>query len=233
MPEQTPKKKPGLFILIMVVTAVAFPTLILYLAGDWHWLKGWLFALWLDAMILASIIHQYLKDPGLITERLKPPGSGNQQTSDTVLQSLLYLMGVSLLIIMPLDERFGLSPAFPVWLNVIGGTLLLPSIYFLVKSSIDNTYLSTGVRIQKERKHRVVTVGTYGFVRHPFYLGFVLMFLGGSLLCGSLVGLIIAAIVTIILVVRIIGEEKFLVVELDGYREYQKKVRYRLIRYIW
>jgi protein-S-isoprenylcysteine O-methyltransferase Ste14 len=59
------------------------------------------------------------------------------------------------------------------------------------------------------------------------------MFLGGSLLCGSLVGLIIAAIVTIILVVRIIGEEKFLVVELDGYREYQKKVRYRLIRYIW
>jgi protein-S-isoprenylcysteine O-methyltransferase Ste14 len=233
MPKQPTKKSLGFFIFSAVLTAVLFPTLMLSLAADWNWLEGWLFALWIDTMILSSIIRQYVKDPDLLNERLKPPGSGNQLKPDTIIQSLLYLLGIGWLVILPLDERLSWSPSFPIWLKVIGGILLLPSLYFLVKSSIDNTYLSTGVRIQAERKHRVVDTGTYSFVRHPFYLGFTLMFLGGSLLLGSLVGLIIAVVVTGILVIRIIEEEKFLVNELEGYREYKKKVRYRLIPFIW
>ena len=89
------------------------------------------------------------------------------------------------------------------------------------------------VRVQTERKQRVVTTGVYGFVRHPLYLGCLLMLLGAALLLGSICGLVIGVLAVCLLVVRIVGEERMLVNELDGYRDYRKKVTYRLIPFVW
>jgi protein-S-isoprenylcysteine O-methyltransferase Ste14 len=89
------------------------------------------------------------------------------------------------------------------------------------------------VRIQDERKQYVISTGVYGFVRHPLYLGCLLMLVGAPLLVGSLYGIIIALIGLIGLVGRITGEEKMLVDELDGYEEYRKKVKFRLIPLVW
>lgn len=135
---------------------------------------------------------------------------------------------------MPLDaKRYGWTAYFPVCLKVLGGVALLPALYFLYRSTVENTFASTLVRMQKERKQHVISTGVYGFVRHPMYLGGLLMWLGAPLLLGSIYGLMISLILTPLVAFRIIGEEKMLVNELEGYEEYKKKVRYRLIPFVW
>jgi protein-S-isoprenylcysteine O-methyltransferase Ste14 len=89
------------------------------------------------------------------------------------------------------------------------------------------------VRIQSERKQQVITSGTYAFVRHPLYLGCFLMMLGAPLMLGSVYGLLISLVGTVGICYRIVGEERMLSQELEGYGEYQKRVKYRLIPFIW
>ena len=88
--------------------------------------------------------------------------------------------------------------------------MLIPSLYLIFRAIAENTFASTMVRIQKERKQRVISTGVYGFVRHPMYSGAVFMMFGGPLLIGSIWGLSIAVIALLVLIVRIVGEEKML-----------------------
>lgn len=127
----------------------------------------------------------------------------------------------------------GASPAFPTWLKVVGALLLLPALYLIQRATMENTYLSTLVRIQDDRGHTVISTGVYGFVRHPLYLGCFLMMVGGPLLVGSVAGLLITALGTGGLVARIRGEERMLRTELQGYADYERNVPYRLIPYLW
>jgi protein-S-isoprenylcysteine O-methyltransferase Ste14 len=234
MPTQSPKMTLSFFVFNIIMTALFFPALILLLAGDFRWLEGWLFALWFVAMVLSSLIYLYLKDPALLAERTRMPGSGNQKTWDKFLGFFIIILAMTWLILMPLDaRRFGWSPVFPIWLKIIGGALLLPALFLIYRATADNTFLSTVARIQRERKQRVITSGTYSFVRHPLYLGCILMLIGMPLLVGSLSGVFISLLGLITLVIRIMGEENMMMDELEGYRDYQKKVRYRLFPFIW
>ena len=224
----------GRFIFGSIITILIFPAVILFLSGNWLWLEGWIFSLWFDAMVLSNAMYLYLKDPALLAERSKAPGSDNQKQWDKYLVIVIYFMALVWFIIMPLDaKRFGWSPFFPVWLKVLGGVALLPALYLIYQATVENTYLSTLVRIQTERNQHVISTGVYGFVRHPLYLGCLLMILGAPLLLGSLYGFIIGVIAIIVLVGRIIGEENMLVNELEGYEEYKKKVKYRLVPFVW
>jgi len=185
-------------------------------------------------MVLSTLIYMYQYDPALLAERSKALGSDNQKTWDKYLLSLIYLMAIIWLILMPLDaSRFGWSPAFPVWLKLIGGVALLPALYLIYRATAENTFLSAKVRIQTDRKQQVISTGVYGFVRHPLYLGCLLMLLGAPLLVGSIFGLVLSLVAVVVLVVRILGEEKMLVTELEGYEEYKKKVTHRLVPFIW
>jgi protein-S-isoprenylcysteine O-methyltransferase Ste14 len=135
---------------------------------------------------------------------------------------------------MPLDaKRYGWTVAFPLWLKICRGIGLLPSFFLLYRSYRHNPFASALVRIQRERKQRVVSTGVYGFVRHPMYLGAILMMLGVPLLLGSCWGALLGAAFTLLLAARIVGEEKMLIRELDGYEEYKKKVKYRLVPFVW
>ncbi len=109
----------------------------------------------------------------------------------------------------------------------------MPAFYLIYQATVENTYLSTLVRIQTDRNQRVISTGVYAFVRHPLYLGCLLMMLGAPLLLGSVYGLFIALIGLILLAGRIVGEEEMLTDELEGYKEYKKKVIYRLVPLIW
>ncbi len=228
------KMTVGRFIFSSLITILIIPAVILFLSGNWLWLEGWIFSLWFDAMVLSNMTYLYWKDPALLAERSKAPGSDNQKQWDKYLIIGIYLWALVWFIIMPLDaKRFGWSPLFPVWLKVLGGVALLPALYLIYQATVENTYLSTLVRIQTDRKQHVISTGVYGFVRHPLYLGCLLMTLGAPLLLGSLYGFIIGFIGVIAVVGRIIGEENMLVNELEGYEEYKKKVTYRLVPFVW
>jgi protein-S-isoprenylcysteine O-methyltransferase Ste14 len=224
----------GQLIVMCIVSAVFFPGIILLLAGDWRWVEGWIFGLWFDAMLLSNMIYLYRFDPALLAERSRRPGSDNQKRWDKYLLTAVYVIALVWLVILPLDaRRFGWSPAFPLWVKVLGGVALIPALFFILRATVENTFLSTLVRIQTERKQRVISTGVYSFVRHPLYLGCTLMMFGAPLLLGSLWGLIITVLAFGVLIGRIMGEEKMLVDELEGYIEYKTKVKYRLVPFIW
>jgi protein-S-isoprenylcysteine O-methyltransferase Ste14 len=224
----------GQMIVSTIVTVLFFPVLILGLGGNWRWIEGWIFALWFDAMMLSITLYLYFKDPALLAERAQAPGAKNQKAWDIYLLWAVYLIAIAWLVIMPLDaERFQWSPPFPSWLKVLGFVTLLPALYFMVQATVENTYLSTLVRIQAERKQHVISTGVYGIVRHPLYFGCLLMMLGAPLLLGSVYGIILTLIGLVLIIGRILGEEKMLTEELEGYGEYRKKVSFRLIPFVW
>ena len=212
---------------------LAWPALLLVLAGDGCWLEGWIFSGWFVALCTTCIAWLYRKDPALLAERYRKPGSGGQRRADTRIVYGLALGFVIWIAVPPLDaHRFGWTH-LPRWLEPIGGVLLVAAAFLLFRSFTDNTFLSPLVRIQRERKQQVVSTGVSGFVRHPMYLGASLMFVGGPLLLGSLVGIAVGAALTLLLAVRIRGEERLLATELEGYDAYRQRVRYRLVPFIW
>jgi protein-S-isoprenylcysteine O-methyltransferase Ste14 len=211
-----------------------FPALILILSGDLLWPAGWIFCIWFVLLCYSTILYLHGKNPSLLKERYQKPGAGNQQGWDRYVVYLISIGFTCWIVIMPLDaKRFGWSPIFPLWLNVLGGAGLVGSFFLFFRSYTDNTFLSPLVRIQEDRKHQVVSTGVYGFVRHPMYLGAILMLIGAPLLLGSLFGVIVGLALTLLLMIRIIGEEKMLTRNLDGYKEYTQNVRYRLIPHLW
>jgi protein-S-isoprenylcysteine O-methyltransferase Ste14 len=206
----------------------------LFLSGDWLWPEAWIFGLWLVIFSMIVIIYLYRRDPALLAERFKKPGTPGQKGWDKFFVVFLMLIFIAWIVVMPLDaKRYGWTRFFPVPLKILGGMLLVPCTYFMFRAYAENTFASPLVRIQAERKQRVISTGVYGIIRHPLYLGGVFLFIGTPLLLGSLYGLLLGAITTLMVAARIIGEEKMLVNELEGYDEYRKKVRYRLVPFIW
>ena len=211
-----------------------FPAILFVLSGDVTWPEGWIFSIWFIILCYATIMYLYRKNPALLAERYKQPGTGNQETWDRYVVYGLLIGFIIWIVIMPLDaKRFGWSPLFPLWLKVVGGAGLAGSFFLFFRSYTDNTFLSPLVRIQEDRKHQLVSTGVYGVVRHPMYLGAILMFLGTPLLLGSSYGVIAGLALTILLMARVVGEERMLARELEGYREYMKNVRYRLFPFLW
>jgi protein-S-isoprenylcysteine O-methyltransferase Ste14 len=213
---------------------LAWPLLVLWLAGDWRWPEGWAFGLWFIAMCGTSIIWLYRHDPALLAERYRRPGTGGQGRADQRIVQAIVIGFVAWIVVMPLDaRRFHWTPPLPVGLQPIGAVLLLLSGWLLFRSFTDNPFLSPLVRIQSERQHRVVTTGVYRLVRHPMYLGAACMFIGAPMLLRSTLGFVVGAALSLLLAGRILIEERLLAQELEGYDDYRRAVRYRLIPFVW
>jgi protein-S-isoprenylcysteine O-methyltransferase Ste14 len=223
----------------LIATALwvaAWPALMLVLAGQADWLEGWLFTGWLIGLYTTVTVWMYFKDPALLAERHRPASkvSSDIERQDRLLVLLLFLGFAAWIVLMPLDaRRFAWTSGFSFGVKALGGVLLALSSFFLFRSFHDNTFLSGLARIQSERKQRVVSAGVYGFVRHPMYLGMILMFTGAPLLLGSRCGLIIALAIILLLAFRITREERLLGEGLDEYKDYRRKVRYRVLPFVW
>jgi len=221
-------------LILTIFYLLIFPAMIFILSGDWLWIEGWLFVIWYFVLCLSSLTYLYRKDPALLEERYRTRKDPSQKGWDKYVLLMIFIGFYIWITIMPLDaKRFHWSPPFSVWTKLAGGILLLIAFFFFFRSFTDNTFLSPMIRIQAERKQHVVSTGVYGFVRHPMYLGAILHLIGAPLLPGSLYGVVAGAALLLVLAGRIVGEEKMLVNELEGYAEYRKKVRYRLIPYVW
>jgi len=221
-------------IILFVAVLLLLPAIIFLLAGNWLWIEGWILTVWWIALYAAIFVYLYRNDPALLIERLRRPGTGGEKRWDTYWVYGVEIGFFSWLAIMPLDaQRYKWSPPFPLWVQTIGVIGLVLSFFLMYRAYTDNPFLSALVRLQTERGQHVVSTGVYGFVRHPMYLGAILMFIGAPLLLDSLYGVLIGIVVSLYVAARIIGEERMLTSELRGYTEYKKMVRYRLIPYVW
>lgn len=205
------------------------------LVGAFLFLPAWtlnyphayLFLTILFVPMLAVGIILYIQNPELLKKRLD--GKEKQATQKGVV-SLSALMFPAGFVISALDFRFGWSAVSP-WVVIGASVLFLLGYLMYAEVMRENTYLSRTVEVQQGQK--VISSGLYGVVRHPMYLATLLMFLPIPLILGSLWGLIPFAAYPVIIVVRILNEEKVLSGELEGYTEYKAKVKYRLIPFVW
>jgi protein-S-isoprenylcysteine O-methyltransferase Ste14 len=196
-------------------------------AGTFSFFNGWLFMIILFVpMFLAGIVMMF-KNPALLKSRLNAKEKEREQNVVIKLSGIMFLMGF---IVAGLDFRFN-------WLTVpkgvvIGGTIVFLIAYLLYAEVLkENTYLSRTIEVQKNQK--VIDTGLYGIVRHPMYSATLLLFLSMPLVLGSIYSFLIFLAYPLIIAKRIKEEEKFLEKELEGYREYKQKVKYRLIPFIW
>jgi protein-S-isoprenylcysteine O-methyltransferase Ste14 len=211
-----------------------FPVILFALAGDWRWIEGWVFSVIFLVMCHSTLLYLYFYDPALLKERFGSPFQPSQKGWDKVLLSLFFVDFLVWFAIMPLDaERFHWSPTFPLWLKAIGTVLLVLSILLVFEALRENTFAAPVVKMQKERGQTVVSTGMYGVVRHPMYAGALLLFVAGPLLLGSLWGLIVSLILIVTIAVRSIGEEAMLKQELEGYSDYMRRVKWRMIPFVF
>lgn len=214
--------------MFLVLGAILFAA-----AGTLAWAGGWAFLLLFFVFTAAISAWLVQHSPALLTERLGGTIRADQRPWDRTMTILLNLVFLAWLIVMPLDAvRFGWSHV-PGWLQVVGAGLLLLSFYGFFLTFRANAYLSPVVRIQEERQHSVITTGPYRIIRHPMYASVIPFAVGASLLMGSYLGLVPAALLMLAVARRAVLEEQTLRDELPGYREYIQRTRYRLIPGVW
>jgi protein-S-isoprenylcysteine O-methyltransferase Ste14 len=211
---------------------VAFALALFLPAGTLAWLAGWIFLALFFGFYLVVTVWLYRHNPGLLQERTRL-GTPDQQGWDKLLFPLLLALPFAWLIFMSFDAvRLHWSP-LPVWLEIVGATVLLCSFYLLFLTFRENAYLSPVVRIQEERGHTVVSTGPYHYVRHPMYAAMLVFVVGTSLLLGSGYGLLLGLLFMVVLARRAVLEERTLWEKLPGYATYMTQVKYRLIPYVW
>ena len=157
---------------------------------------------------------------------------GEMKWWDKLYAVLYVVLMFALPTVCGLDVKFQASPLGTEW-YIVGIILFIAGWSFTSWALVVNKFFEGSVRIQKERGHKVVTTGPYAIVRHPGYAGMIVLYLSMPFGFGSLYGLVPALLLAGAFVFRTHFEDEFLQKELKGYREYAKKVRYRLVPFVW
>ena len=205
----------------MVALLLFLPAGTLAYPGAWR-LMGLLFI----PMALMGVLLLFFA-PDVLKKRLNSKEKLGTQKRVVGMSGVVFLLGF---VLAGLDFRFGLLPA-PGWLVAIASVIFLVSYGMYGEVMRENAWISRTVEVQEGQK--VVSTGLYGVVRHPMYLAASLMFTSMPLVLGSFVSFAVFLCFPFVLAVRIRSEEELLTRELDGYAEYKKKVRYKMIPMIW
>ena len=196
-------------------------------AGSLQYKNGWIFmGVLFIPMFIAGIVMM-IKNPSLLKSRLD--GKEKQKEQGVVIK-LSGLMFISGFIIAGLDYRYNWLP-LPEVVTYISIIIFLLSYIMWAEVLRENTYLSRTIKVVDNQK--VIDSGLYSIVRHPMYLATLFLFLSMPLVLGSLISFFIFLLYPVLIIFRIIQEEKVLEKELNGYKEYKEKVKYRLIPFIW
>ena len=207
--------------LVKFSCGLALVGLMLFLpAGTLQYMGGWRFLALLFIPMLAAGFVMYFKNPDFLKKRLDAK------------EKLAFsgIMFIASFVVAGLDFRYGWL-ALPGWVTITASVLFLASYGLYAEVMRENAYLSRTIKV--EDGQTVVDTGLYGIVRHPMYAVTILLFLMMPLVLGSLFALIPMAFYPVIIVVRLLDEEALLTKELPGYEAYKKKVKYRLIPFVW
>jgi len=211
---------------LLVVAVILFAA-----SGRLSWVWAWIYVAVGATILVASALVILPTDPELAAERSRV--AENTKGWDRVAVALIFTSGAGIFLVAGLDERFGWSPGLAVAIQAAGlvVTILAQAIFIWAMAS--NRFFAKTVRIQEERAHTVASGGPYRIVRHPGYAANIVTMFAVSLLLGSLWALIPAALSALAFIVRTALEDKTLQRELDGYANYARQVRYRLMPGVW
>ena len=214
--------------IIKILLGIILVSLLIFVpAGTINYFNGWLLCLLLFVPMFIAGIVMLIKSPNLLKKRLNAKEKIGEQKLVILLSLLMFVGGF---IISGLDYRYGWSNLNNI-VEIISCIVFLMSYIGYAEVLRENAYLSRTIEVQENQK--VIDTGLYGIVRHPMYLVTIFLFLSMPLILGSLYGFFIFLIYPLIIIKRLLNEEKFLKKELDGYTDYMKKVKYRLIPFIW
>ena len=207
--------------LVMVALLIFLP------AGTVNFSKGWLLmGLLFGPMLIAGFVMLF-KSPEFLAKRLDVKEKQSTQKGVIAVSGLMFIAGF---VVAGLDYQFGWSQ-MPAPVTVIASVLFLIAYALYAEVMRENAYLSRTIKV--EEGQTVVDTGLYGIVRHPMYMASILLFLMMPIVLGSWYALIVFAIYPAVIVVRLKDEEELLTRELSGYAEYKKKVKYRILPFIW
>lgn len=224
-------KRGALYALTLVSVVVFFAVLagfVFGISGTAEYAEGWGFLLAFALPTLFITLYFLVKDPKLIERRVVPGESRPRQMVGQSLAGLVFFVG--LIGVPALDYRFSWS-SVPLALSAAGDVLVVAGfviVFFVFRS---NSFTSKSIEIMSGQK--VVSTGPYAVARHPMYTGAMLIIAGTPLALGSWYGLVASAILWVIIIFRLLDEEKMLKAGLEGYEEYCKTTKYRLFPYIW
>lgn len=228
--EISPGEKKALIRKMLIRFFFFFPVmglLILLPAGSFDFWQFYAYSGLLLVPMLAVLIYFLNNDPKFLERRSKAKEKEKAQVLISILSSVIFLAGF---LVPGLDKRFAWSEV-PLQMNIIAFVLILLGYLVIFFVFRQNSYASRIIEV--DEKQEVISTGLYGTVRHPMYVGVLIMYTPTSLALDSYWGLIPFALLPVSLALRILNEEKVLKENLKGYKEYCEKTRYRLIPFIW
>jgi protein-S-isoprenylcysteine O-methyltransferase Ste14 len=225
------KKVIFLYVLDQILSLVAAAVALFFSAGRMNWGAAWaalgVWAVWFTVTDLL-LLHF---TPDLMAERLSPPKSAKNW--DRIILSSIRLLQLARYILAGLDQRFGWTAGFPMSAQVVGLITCAASYALVTWAMVSNPFFSQVIRIQEEREHTVATHGPYRYLRHPGNFGMILFEPGMAVLLGSWWALAVSGLCSILFILRTALEDHTLQVELAGYTDYARQVKYRLIPGVW
>lgn len=219
----------------VIAYAIGLPLALLLLiflpAGTLAWRLGWIFIAVLVAALGASALVLAKVNP--IIFRARSRFQEGTKAWDKALLAVIFPALAAILPVAALDAgRFHWAPV-PLWAILLGYAAVLAGVVVTTWAQAVNPFFEPGVRIQSERHQRVIDGGPYRFVRHPGYSAAIVLFLGTALALGSVWALLPAALALALLILRTSWEDRLLRAELDGYDDYARRIRWRLVPGLW
>ena len=214
--------------LFKLIFGLGIMALLLFLpAGTWHYWHAWLLLALLFVPMVCMGIVMLIFSPELLSKRLNNKEKEQTQKHVVALSGLMFIAGFML---CGFDYRFVWSQV-PVWVVVVASLLFLLGYMLYAEVLRENAYLSRTIEVQDNQQ--LIDTGLYSIVRHPMYTATLLMFLSMPLVLGSWWALLIFSICPILIIKRIQNEEQVLAKGLKGYVDYQQRVRWRLMPWVW
>jgi protein-S-isoprenylcysteine O-methyltransferase Ste14 len=192
--------------------------------------QAWAFLAVFGASALAITLYLMTKDPKLLERRVHAGPVAEKEASQKIIQTITSLGFGAVLVVSALDHRLAWTP-LPPYISLAGDALVALGFVIIFLVYKENTFASATIELAPEQK--VISTGLYKLVRHPMYMGALLVFVGMPLSLGSLWGLFVIALLVPALIWRLLNEENFLLKNLPGYAEYQGTVRHRLVPFLW
>jgi protein-S-isoprenylcysteine O-methyltransferase Ste14 len=214
----------------LAALAVAMGLLIFVAAGTASYWQGWLYLAIFFAASALTTRDLMKRDPALLERRMSGGPTAEKRPVQKVIMLGASLSFIALLVVPALMYRFH-GATVPAGVSLVGNVLVAIGFYLIFLVYRENTFTSATIEVAADQK--VISTGPYAIVRHPMYASASLYILGTPLALGSLWGFVPVAAMVPFLIWRMFDEERFLVQNLSGYVDYQKRVRHRVIPFLW